>query len=158
MYAIRSYYALVSGGIPYKIFGGQKFYDRKEIKDVLSYFAVINNPADILRLKRIINEPKRGIGDATFSVLEQITSDLGITPIEVMRNSAEYAPLSKKSRLLIEVAGIFDELTAFSEDNTLEDLLDLLLEKTGYLAYMKSLGDEGAMRLENINELSYNFV
>lgn len=150
--------ALVSGGIPYKIFGGQKFYDRKEIKDVLSYFAVINNPADILRLKRIINEPKRGIGDATFSVLEQITSDLGITPIEVMRNSAEYAPLSKKSRLLIEVAGIFDELTAFSEDNTLEDLLDLLLEKTGYLAYMKSLGDEGAMRLENINELKSTMV
>ena len=145
--------ALISSGIPYRIFGGQKFYDRKEIKDILAYLHVINNPADMLRLKRIINEPKRGIGNATVTVIEQIISDLGITPVEVMRDSAQYQPLTKKSKPLSEVAKIFDDLIEFEEENTLEDLLDELVEKTGYYKYMKSLGDEGITRLENISEL-----
>lgn len=150
--------ALIGSGIPYKIFGGQKFYDRKEIKDILSYLNVINNPSDLLRLKRIINEPKRGIGSATVTVVEQITSDLGVTPVEIMRDSAKYAPLSKKSKPLTELAKVFDYLTEFSEQNSLEQLLDELLEKTGYLDYMKSLGDEGVNRLENINELKSTMV
>ncbi len=145
--------ALIASGVPYKIFGGQKFYDRKEIKDILAYLHVINNPADMLRLKRIINEPKRGIGNATVTVVEQITSDLGITPVEVMRDSAQYAPLTKKLKPLSEVAQMFDDLMEFSAENSLEDLLDELVDKTGYYKYMKSLGDEGITRLENINEL-----
>ncbi len=150
--------ALIASGIPYKIFGGQKFYDRKEIKDMISYLAVINNPSDMLRLKRIINEPKRSIGNATVTVLEQITSDLGLTPIEILRDAAQYAPLAKKSKPLVDVAKMFDKLTAFAEKNSLDALLDELLDETGYLAYMKSLGEEGAMRLENINELKSTMV
>jgi DNA helicase-2/ATP-dependent DNA helicase PcrA len=150
--------AFIASGIPYKIFGGQKFYDRKEIKDMLSYLAVINNPSDMLRLKRIINEPKRSIGNATVSLLEQITSDLKLTPIEIMREAGQYAPLAKKSKPLVDVAKMFDYLSDFAEKNSLDTLLDELLQKSGYLTYLKSLGDEGAMRLENINELKSTMV
>lgn len=144
---------LMASGVPYKIFGGLKFYDRKEIKDILAYLAVINNPSDILRLKRIINEPKRGIGDATVTTLEQVTSDLGLTPIEVMRESAELAPLVKKSKQLTELAKMFDELSELADEKPLDELLDILLIRTGYEHYLNEQGEEGATRLENIKEL-----
>lgn len=150
--------ALMSSGVPYKIIGGLKFYDRKEIKDILAYLAVINNPADLLRLKRIINEPKRGIGNATFSIIEQITSDLGITPVEVLEQSADYAPLVKKSKTLTAIADMFAELTAISEEKPLDELLDELLVKTGYEKMLRQLGEEGQMRLDNINELKSTMV
>ena len=143
----------VQSGIPYKVIGGLRFYDRKEIKDIIAYLSVINNNADLLRLKRIINEPKRGIGDATVSILEEITTDLKLTPIEVMRDAASYPPLSKKSAPLVSMAKLFEKLSDVATVKPLDELLDLLLEKTGYLDYMKSLGDEGLTRIENINEL-----
>jgi len=150
--------AFIASGIPYKIIGGLKFYDRKEVKDIIAYLSVINNPADMLRLKRIINEPKRGIGSATVTVLEQITSDLGVTPIEALRESPNFAPLSKKSKQLTDVAKMFDSLTKIANEKPLDQLLDYLLEKTGYLKYMKELGDEGIGRLENINELKSSMI
>ena len=145
--------ALVQSGIPYKIFGGLKFYDRKEIKDVLAYLQVINNNADMLRLKRIINEPKRGIGDSTVALLEQISSDLGEDPITVMKNSADLAPIEKRSKQLISLAEMFTQLGEFAQDNSLSDLLDELLEVSGYGEYLRLQGDEGVGRLENIAEL-----
>lgn len=150
--------ALTQGGIPYKVISGVKFYDRKEIKDILSYLAVINNNHDMLRLKRIINEPKRKIGEATVNTIEQVSSDLGISPIEVMRQSAELSPLAKKSALLTQTASMFDELTELSETLPLDELLDEVLEKSGYEAYMRTLGDEGIGRLENIKELKTTMV
>ena len=145
--------ALIQRAIPYKIFGGLKFYDRKEIRDILAYLQVINNHADMLRLRRIINEPKRGIGEATVTIIEQISSDLGENPVDIMRNARIYAPLSRKAAVLEETAAMFDKLTEFSEENQLTDLLDYLLEITGYARSLKMQGDEGSARLENINEL-----
>lgn len=145
--------ALMQSGIPYKIFGGMKFYDRKEIRDVLAYLQVINNHADMLRLKRIINEPKRGIGDATVALLEQISSDLGEDPIQVMKNSEELAPIAKRAKQLTALADMFFELTEYAQDNTLEDLLDELLIVSGYGEYLRLQGEEGIGRLENIAEL-----
>ncbi len=145
--------AFVQSGVPYRIFGGVKFYDRKEIKDIIAYLSVINNHADMLRLKRIINEPKRGIGDATVNVLEQITSDLGVTPIEVMLDSANLAPIAKRAKQLKPLAEMFNYLTDISEDMSLEELLDELMTKSGYLEFLKQQGVEGEIRLENINEL-----
>ena len=145
--------ALMQSGIPYKIFGGLKFYDRKEIRDVLAYLQVINNHADMLRLKRIINEPKRGIGDATVALLEQISSDLGEDPVQVMKNSEELAPIAKRAKQLTALADMFYELTEFAQDNTLEDLLDELLIVSGYGEYLRLQGEEGIGRLENIAEL-----
>ena len=145
--------ALVAGGIPYKVFGGVKFYDRKEIKDIISYLSVINNENDILRLKRIINEPKRGIGAASVDLLEQISANLSETPLQVMREAGDIPLLSRASSKLTELAAVFDELREHSALIPLPELLDELLEKTGYMTYLKSQGDEGAGRLENVNEL-----
>lgn len=145
--------AFTGAGIPYKIISGLRFFDRKEIKDVLAYMSVVNNNYDMLRLRRIINEPKRKIGDATVALIEQISSDLDISPIEVMRQSDSIAPLAKRSSLLVDTARMFDELTELSEIMDLEDFFDELLKRSGYEEYMRSLGDEGETRLENIGEL-----
>ena len=145
--------AFVKSGIPYRVFGGMRFYDRKEIKDITSYLSFINNNNDLLRLKRIINEPKRGIGDSTVSVLEDISSDLGISPLEVMRNCEDYPMLSKKIKALKETAEMFDFLVKASEAMPLDEFFDLLMDKTGYLKYMQGLGEEGITRIENLNEL-----
>lgn len=145
--------AFIKSGIPYRIFGGLKFYDRKEIKDITAYLSVINNHSDMLRLRRIINEPKHGIGDATVGTLEQIASDLGDDPINVMLNSPDLAPLAKKSKVLHSLAEMFNYLTDIAETLSLEELLDELLSKSGYEKYLREQGEEGLMRLENINEL-----
>lgn len=140
-------------GIPYKVIGGMRFYDRKEIKDIIAYLAILNNNRDMLRFKRIINEPKRSIGDTTLSMIEQIAGDLNMSPIEVMKNSENYPLLSKKAAVLTKTADMFIYLSDFSENHSLSELLDELLDKTGYANSMKALGDEGLGRMENINEL-----
>lgn len=150
--------AFTSSGIPYRVIGGQRFYDRKEIRDIVAYLSVLNNDRDMLRFKRIINEPKRGIGDTTVSMIEQMSSDLGISPIEVMKNSESYPLLSKKTVQLVKTADMFIELKNIAETKPLDEMLDILLDKTGYAAYMKSLGDEGIARMENINELKSTMV
>ncbi len=150
--------AFVQSGISYKIIGGQKFFDRKEIKDMISYLSVINNHNDILRLRRIINEPKRSIGNATVTALEQIVSDLGISPIEVMKESESLVPLAKKSKILVPLAQMFEHLADISELVSLEELLDELMDVSGYRDFLKLQGDEGEVRLENIEELKSTMI
>lgn len=150
--------ALVKSGIPYRVYGGMRFYDRKEIKDITSYMAVINNNNDALRMRRIINEPKRGIGDSTLALLSDITNDLGMNLLDAMRNSDDYPMLAKKSAPLKKTAAMFDNLIEIAETQPLDVFFDELLSKTGYLEYMKSLGDEGITRLENINELKSTVI
>lgn len=145
-------------GIPYRVIGGQRFYDRKEIRDIVAYLSVINNPMDMLRFKRIINEPKRGIGESTVIMIEQISGDLGVSPIEIMQNVDSYPMLGKKSAALKKAAAMFVHLTEFAENQPLEELIDEILNVTGYETYMKSLGDEGLGRLENISELKSNIM
>ncbi len=143
----------VRSGIPYRVYGGMRFYDRKEIKDITAYLSVINNPFDILRFERIVNEPKRGIGDSTLNILRDISRDLGVSPIEIMQNCTDYPLLSKKTTALKNAAEIFTYLIEKSQVLPLDEFLDVLLEKTGYSAYLASLGDEGTARAENIEEL-----
>ena len=150
--------ALIKCGIPYRVYGGMRFYDRKEIKDITSYMAVINNNNDALRMRRIINEPKRGIGDSTLALLSDITGDLGMNMLEAMRNCDDYPVLAKKSAPLKKAAEMFDSLIESAETKPLDQFFDELLAKTGYLDYMKSLGDEGITRIENINELKSTVI
>lgn len=144
--------------IPYHIYGGTRFYDRKEIKDVLAYMTILYNPFDMVRFKRIVNEPKRGIGDATMEMLENITRDLGISPIDVMRHSETYPVLSKKVAHLKKFALMIDELTDAVKTMQLDEFFDLLLQKTGYADYLKNMGEEGKIRLENVQELKSNIL
>lgn len=142
----------VKSGIPYKIYGGMRFFDRKEIKDVTSYLAFIDNPSDMLRFRRIINEPKRGIGDSTVAMIQDISRDLGITPYEVMKNCEEYAPLSKKVTALKKAAEMFGGLIEKVDELPLDELLDEVLDKTGYMTYLKTL-DNADTKTENVQEL-----
>ncbi len=150
--------AFMRSGIPYKVIGGLKFFDRKEVKDIIAYLSVINNENDLLRLKRIINEPKRGIGAATVEALESISRDLGESPLQVMRVARDYPILSRSAPRLTALAEMFDDLREHSELIPLPELLDELMEKSGYRAFLETQGDEGATRLENINELKSTMV
>ena len=131
---------------------GMRFYDRKEIKDVTSYLSFINNHNDMLRFRRIINEPKRGIGESTVNLIEDISRDLRISPFEVLKTCEEYAPLSKKTAALKKAYEMFDFLTERSEELPPDEFLDVLLDKTGYLSYLKTL-DNPETKIENVNEL-----
>ncbi len=150
--------ALIKSGIDYKIVGGTKFFERKEIKDVLAYFQVINNHADSVRLKRIINEPKRGIGGSTVKAVESISLQTGISMFEVMRTADEYGVLSKKARVLQEFVDMIEEMSELALSLPLDELLDELMEHTGYRIALMAQGVEGRVRLENIEELKSNLV
>ncbi len=148
--------ALARSGIPYKIVGGMRFYDRKEIKDIMSYLALINNPYDIVRFRRVINEPKRGIGDATVDEIVRIAEGLRISPIEVCRDASQYDTLSRKANALKAAANLFEELDELADSLRLDELIDAVAEKSGYMQAMRALGDEGVARIENITELKSN--
>jgi DNA helicase-2/ATP-dependent DNA helicase PcrA len=148
---------LVKCGIPYKVYGGMRFFDRKEIKDVTSYLAFINNHNDMLRFRRIINEPKRGIGDSTLALIEDISRDLKLSPFEVLRTCDEYAPLAKKTSYLRSAYALFEFLTEKSEELPLDEFFDVLLSKTGYLDYLKTQENPDT-KIENVQELRSSIV
>ncbi|MCI8501253.1 MAG: UvrD-helicase domain-containing protein [Oscillospiraceae bacterium] len=146
----------IRSNIPYRIIGGRKFFERKEIRDMLAYLNVINNPSDDVRLKRIINEPKRGIGASTVAAAEQIAEGEGIPLFDVLREADTYPALARKAASLKAFTGLISELAFTAEQEELEFLLDELLEKTGYLAMLRADGPEGEVRIENIEELKSN--
>lgn len=145
-------------GIAYKIVGGFRFYERKEIKDVIAYLQLINNNSDDLRLRRVINEPKRGIGDTTVNNAAQIAAELGISLYEVFKSADEYAALSRAAVKLKDFCGIIDSLTEAAEELSISELFELMLDKTGYRAALELAGDEGQERLENVKELATNIA
>lgn len=150
--------ALVHKGIPYRIYGGTRFYDRKEIKDILAYMSIVENPNDRVRFERIVNEPKRGIGNATLALLLQISQDLHLSPLEVLQNVEQYPALSKKKTALKKFAELWKELITAEREQPLEQFLDTILEKTGYHGMLESMGEEGTFRLENIEELKTSIL
>ncbi len=148
----------IRSGIPYKIVGGMRFYDRKEIKDVISYLHLVNNPKDDVRLRRIINEPKRGIGDTTLNHAAEIASELGVSMFEVLSRANEFAALSRAATKLRAFCSMVDLLIDFSLENSISDLFERLLELSGYEEYLKNDGQEGMDRLENVKELASNIA
>ena len=148
--------AFVRAGIPYRVIGGLRFYERKEIKDALAYLTVINNPADTVRLRRIINEPKRGIGDSTVNNASEIAAGLGISVFEVISNSENYPALSRASTKLKLFTDMIKELIEASSDMNLDELLELTLNKSGYYEYLKLDKDTEQDRKENLKELKDN--
>jgi DNA helicase-2/ATP-dependent DNA helicase PcrA len=150
--------ALAKNGMPYRIVGGVRFYERKEIKDVVAYLSVLENAGDSLRLRRIINEPKRSIGGATVDTVFDIAENIGETPYYVIAHADEYAPLSRKSAPLLEFAAMMENLRDTYEEEGLAALLDNLLEKSGYLHSLEAQGFEGITRIENVMELKSNIL
>lgn len=148
----------IRAGVPYKIIGGLRFYERKEIKDMLAYMSVIENPADNLRLERIINEPKRGIGATTLAAAQHISDVTGMSLFEVFEHADEYIDLVKRSAVLKGFTDMIKELADIAEDFNAEEFFDKLCEKTGYVEMLKAQGLEGETRLENIGELKTNMM
>jgi DNA helicase-2/ATP-dependent DNA helicase PcrA len=106
----------------------------------------------MVRFERIVNKPKRNVGDTTVELIKQISTDLKLSPLDVMRNCEEYAPLSKKVSTLKTVAAMFDSLIEKVDVLPLNELLDEVLAKSGYMAYLRGLGDEGVSKIENVQE------
>ena len=148
----------IKSGIPYRILGGFRFYERKEIRDMIAYFSVINNPKDEVRLKRIINQPRRSIGERTITQATEIANETGKDLLDVIRNSGEYEQLQRVSSKLKAFSDLIDELVSISKDSSisLHELYDIMLEKTGYIDYLKTDKDSGEARIENVKELLSN--
>lgn len=146
--------ALVKNAIPYRIIGGHKFYDRMEIKDALAYLSVVNNPADKIRLQRIINTPKRGIGDTSVQKANEIADLLGVSLFEVFKTADEYEVLKRAAAKLKAFAAMIESIAAFSEDAPLADTLNRILEETDYVNALRAEPEKFEDRVQNLNELS----
>ena len=144
--------SLTQNRIPHKVIGGQRFFERKEVKDILAYLSVINNEFDLLRLTRIINEPKRGIGNATIAALEELVYELRISPFDILRDAKQYPTLSKRANPLIAFVTMMDEISEYA-DGDFGILIDELYDRTGYRDSLQKHGIDGETRLENIDEL-----
>lgn len=146
-------------GIPHKVIGGNRFFDRKEIKDVISYFAVINNPADNVRLQRIINVPKRGIGDTMFANVMEIATGLGLSAFEVCERADEFQKTLRSAQKLQGFAAMIRHFQDCRDDDMpLSDLLQEVLDKTNYFDYLDEDPESAEDRKNNINELSSMFI
>ncbi len=152
--AIENYFA--RAGIPYRIVGGLRFYDRAEIKDILAYLCLIDNPGDDLRLTRIINRPARKIGEATVAQIAQIASGLGVPMLEVIREAEAYPALSRAKKALSSFYQLYEKLCADYQEMPLIDFADHLIDLTGYRQMLEEQGEEGAARLENVEEFLSN--
>lgn len=145
---------LAKMGIAYRIIGGHRFYDRKEIKDALAYLSVIHNPADDVRLTRIINEPKRQIGVATLETARALAVQRGCSLFEIISHAGEFDSLSRAATKLTAFTGMIESLRAERESVPLHELYTHMLERTGYMdMYRAENTPEAADRIDNLSEL-----
>lgn len=152
-------FALKRNGIPYRIFGGTRFFDRAEVKDILSYLSVVSSPGDNLRLERIINTPARGIGSKSIEVALSLAAEEGKTLFDVISHADRYEDLARPAMRMRAFAVLIEELRAFSEVNTPDLLFDEIIEKTGYIRALKEKNtQEDLARAENVEELKTSIL
>ena len=143
----------VSLNIPYRIFGGVNFYSRKEVKDILAYLKTIDNAQDDLAVKRIINVPKRGIGDTTVSRIEQFAAGRGMTFFEALEHAEEAGAGRARDKISSFVSFIYT-LRGHAQEMGLKDLINHVIDSTGYIRELEEEGtDEADARIENVEEL-----
>lgn len=147
--------SLRRSGIPYRIFGGLKFYDRKEIKDILSYLKVIINPQDDISLKRIINVPKRSIGNTTIEKVDAYSNEFNIDFYDALLDIENIASLTSRGKNpILKFVDMMEDVKVMAETLSVSELIEYVLEKSGYIEALKSsklLEDES--RIENLKEL-----
>ena len=149
----------VKSGIPYRIIGGLRFYERREIRDMIAYLSVINNPSDDVRLRRIINVPKRAIGEKTVMQAAAIAEGIGESLFEVLCHADEFEPLRRSAAKLQQFAKMIRECMDVAEEDTLEEVYRMILEKTGYIESLRENTNEDPQdRIDNINELASSLV
>lgn len=148
-------FAFKRNGIPYRVIGGMRFFDRAEVKDMLAYLCVINNRADDLRLHRIINNPPRGLGAKTIETADRLAQAEGLGLYQVVSDPYSYGPLEKSAGKLLQFTVLIEELAQLLEDGlTLPEFYEEVMLRTGYIAMLESKpSEENKTRLENIREL-----
>ena len=148
-------YAFKRNGIPYRVIGGMRFFDRAEIKDMLAYLCVINNRTDDLRLNRIINNPPRGLGAKTIETAQRLAQAEGTDLYRVVSDPYSYAPLEKSAQKLIQFSMLIEELAALLDDGMpLVEFYEQVMLRTGYASMLEMKPtEENKTRLENIREL-----
>ena len=153
-------YAFKRNGVPYQVVGGTKFFERAEVKDMLAYLAVVNNPSDDLRLRRIINNPPRGIGSTTIERVQSLAGEQGVPMVEILRTAGEYAVIPKSASGKLErFAALIDSLRELADTLALADFYDAVCEQTSYVQTLQEKNDmESRGRLENVQELKSNIL
>ena len=148
-------FAFKRNGIPYRVIGGTRFFDRAEVKDMLSYLCVINNRSDDLRLKRIINNPPRGLGAKTVETAERLSQAEGIPMYSVVSDPYSYGPLEKVAMKLMQFSALIEGLAQLLEDGiSLPDFYEEVMLRTGYVDALNAKPtEENKTRLENVREL-----
>ncbi len=144
-------------GVPYRMIGGTRFFERREVRDMIAYLSVINNPEDEVRLRRIINTPKRGIGDKTVDTASQISQQVGESLFEVISHAQDFPAISRAAGKLTEFVMLIRELSdAYDEESLLpSELYTRLLDVVGYLDFLKTDDPERAEeKTENVQELA----
>ena len=155
---LESYFT--RAGIPHKIVGGQRFNDRKEVKDIHSYMSIVANPRDDVRLRRIINEPARKIGATTIDVIADLAGQEGVSMLEIIRHADQYAKLSRAIAPLYKFYQIYERLQDSLENKPLDEFASDVIEITGYKAMLEADAAKGhedaADRLQNLGQLVNN--
>ncbi|MCI9449209.1 MAG: UvrD-helicase domain-containing protein [Clostridiales bacterium] len=148
--------AFAKSGIPYRMLGGMRFFDRMEVKDIVSYLQVINNPLDDIRLSRIINVPRRGIGDKSFGIAETLAYETGFSILEFMKNARQYTAISTgAANSMRDFAYLIDSLREDASRMCVSDLIRRVIDITGYGAMIDEIKEknEREERQSNLEEL-----
>ena len=152
-------YAFKRHGVPYKVIGGMKFFDRAEVKDMLAYLCVINNTSDDLRLRRIINVPSRKIGAATIDKAQMLATENGMPLFEILRRAGEFSELKSASAKLIAFTEMIGEMQQRLQDMGLVEFYEYVCQRSGYVQVLQEKNDmESRGRLENVQELASSII
>ena len=152
-------YAMKRNGVPYRVVGGMKFFDRAEVKDMLAYLCVLNNPLDDLRLRRIINNPPRGIGATTVDKVSALAEAQGASMYEIIRNADLFPELKSASAKLLKFADLIDSLRRAGGTLALPEFYDAVCDQSGYVKALEEKNDmESRGRIENVQELKSNIL
>ena len=151
--------ALVRAAVPYRIIGGHRFYERREIRDMVAYLSVISNHSDDVRLRRIVNIPRRSIGDSTVARIDEISSALGQSMFETMKHSDEFDVLARSREKLFDFCNIIEDMSDMLDSGkAVSDMYEALVERIGYAAFIQRESDHGDEAVENIRELKSSIM
>lgn len=150
--------AFAKSGTPYRMLGGVRFSDRKEIRDAVAYLQLIENHSDRERLLRIINEPRRKIGDRTLEAVSMIAAEQNCSLFDIIENASKYTALSRSAATLEKFAELINRLTVMSRHMSLPDLFDTVLDESGYRAMLEAAGEEEKDRLDNLDEFKSSII
>jgi len=145
--------AFSKSGIPYRILGGLRFFDRMEIRDIIAYLFVINNQRDAVHLRRIINQPKRGIGDMSLNTAEMMAVSENMTLFEMMKHSEEYVSLSRIAAKMTMFTSFIETMTELAQTSSISELIDSIINMSGYKQMILDAGEDNEFRIENLKEL-----